>query len=114
MKENNPTDATSYIRVMERCLQKFADSPLYLQDARFLQIWILYINTQDFQNGKQVFAFMRSHSIGTKMALFYLAESLLHEENGDYEITEHIYQEGITKCLFHVFCNLVAHNLSMC
>ena len=98
MKENNPTDATASIRVMERCLQKFTDCPLYLQDARFLQIWILYINTQDYQNGKQTFAYMRSHKIGTNLALFYLAESLLHEENSDFETTEHLYQEGITKC----------------
>ena len=100
MKENNPTDATASIRVMERCLQKFTDCPLYLQDARFLQIWILYINTQDYQNGKQTFAYMRSHKIGTNLALFYLAESLLHEENSDFETTEHLYQEGITKCFF--------------
>ena len=98
MKENNPTDATASIRVMERCLQKFTDCPPYLQDARFLQIWILYINTQDYQNGKQTFAYMRSHKIGTNLALFYLAESLLHEENSDFETTEHLYQEGITKC----------------
>ena len=88
---------------MERCLQKFTDCPLYLQDARFLQIWILYINTQDYQNGKQTFAFMRSHKIGTQLALFYLAESLLHEENSDFEATEHLYQEGITKSLFLSF-----------
>ena len=54
----------------------------------------------DADNGKQTFAYMRSHKIGTNLALFYLAESLLHEENSDFETTEHLYQEGITKCFF--------------
>ena len=57
----------------------------------------MYINSQDFQNAKHTFAFMRSHSIGMKFAFFFLAEALVYEQNGEYEKTEKIYQEGITR-----------------
>lgn len=97
MQQHFPTDTRAYTSVIERCLQKFADSPLYTQDMRFLHIWITYINSLDFQNAKQTFAFMRSRGIGTKYALFYLAETIVYEQNYDYEQTERIYQEGIMK-----------------
>ena len=96
MQENCPTDTRAYLSVVERCLKKYADSPLYAQDIRFLRIWILYINSQDFQTARQTFAFMQSHNIGVSLALFYLAETVVYEQNGEYEKTERIYQEGIT------------------
>ena len=40
---------------------------------------------------------MQSRGIGTKHALFYLAETIVYEQNCDYEHTERIYQEGITQ-----------------
>lgn len=97
MQQHYPTDTRAYINVIERCLQKFSDSPLYTQDMHFLHIWITYINSLDFQNAKQTFSFMRSRGIGTKYALFYLAETIVYEQNCDYEQTERIYQEGIMK-----------------
>ena len=39
---------------------------------------------------------MQSHNIGVTLALFYLAETVVYEQNGEYEKTERIYQEGIT------------------
>ena len=97
MQQNYPTDSRACSLVIERCLQKFADSPLYLQDMRFLHIWITYISSLDFQNAKDTFSFTRSRGIGTKHALFYLAETIVYEQNCDYEHTERIYQEGITQ-----------------
>ena len=85
------------MNVLERCIKKFSDSRLYASDFRFLKIWILYINLQSFENAKQSFSFMRSHSIGIKFAFFFLAEALVYEHNGEYEKTEKIYQEGITR-----------------
>ena len=32
MQQHYPTDTRAYINVIERCLQKFSDSPLYTQD----------------------------------------------------------------------------------
>lgn len=96
-QENCPTDTKAYLNVIERCMQRFSESRLYAQDFRFLRIWILYINSQTFQNAKETFSFMRNHSIGTKFAFFFLAEALVFEQNGEFERTERIYQEGITK-----------------
>lgn len=103
-QENCPTDTKAYLSVIERCLQKFTESPLYSQDIRFLRIWILYVNSLDFQMAKQTFAFMRTHNIGGTLALFYLAETLVYEQNGEYEQTERLYQEGIT--LFFLNCSI--------
>ena len=64
---------------------------------RFLHIWITYISSLDFQNAKDTLSFMQSRGIGTKHALFYLAETIVYEQNCDYEHTERIYQEGITQ-----------------
>ena len=50
-----------------------------------------------FQNAKDTFSFTQSRGIGTKHALFYLAETIVYEQNCDYEHTERIYQEGITQ-----------------
>ena len=54
---------------------------------------------------KQTFAFMRAHNIGGTLALFYLAETLVYEQNGEYEQTERLYQEGITLFCFVVLLN---------
>ena len=78
-------------------MQKFSDSQLYAKDYRFLKIWLIYINSQGFQNAKQTFQFMRSHSIGVNFALFFIAEAMIYEYNGDFEKAEKVYQEGITK-----------------
>ena len=78
-------------------MQKFSESKLYFTDFRYLRIWLLYINLLDFENSKQAFSFMRSHSIGVKFAFFFLAEALVYEHNGEFERTEKIYQEGITR-----------------
>ena len=48
---------------------------------------------------------MRAHNIGGTLALFYLAETLVYEQNGEYEQTERLYQEGITLFCFVVLLN---------
>ncbi|KDR13274.1 Mitotic checkpoint serine/threonine-protein kinase BUB1 [Zootermopsis nevadensis] len=78
--------------LLERCLAQFKDDERYLQDRRYIELWIKYIEMSI--NPLQVYKRCHAHGIGKYCALFYMAWAFEFEKAGDIKRANQVFSEG--------------------
>ncbi|OQR90111.1 hypothetical protein ACHHYP_05798 [Achlya hypogyna] len=95
IEENFPSDTAKNFAILERATRAFTSDRRYRNDARYMRFWIQYIDRVD--KPIDVFKFLYKNKIGDKLALFYIAWSLLLEKKGDVKNAELIYNKGLQR-----------------
>ncbi|XP_069677495.1 uncharacterized protein [Periplaneta americana] len=78
--------------LLERCLTQFKDDERYLQDKRYMELWIRYIEMST--NPLEVYKKCHAHGIGKYYAYFYMAWAYELEKMGDNKRANHVFLEG--------------------
>ena len=78
-QQNATSDKLSeqVVKLLQRCTRAFQAAEQYKNDARYLRIWIKYIDTVN--DPADVFQFLEANQIGTGLALFYTSWALVLE-----------------------------------
>lgn len=83
------------VPLLERATRAFKDSEQYAQDSRYLRVWILYAQNTDVPT--DVFQYLLSHEIGTRLAALYEELALVWESQHVYDEADATYQLGIAR-----------------
>jgi checkpoint serine/threonine-protein kinase len=83
------------IPLLERCTKAFQKDARYLNDRRYVNVWILY--AERCADALDIFKFMNTNAIGAKCAYFYVAWALMIEERGRASDAEKIYGAGVKR-----------------
>ncbi|XP_077986144.1 uncharacterized protein LOC144440632 [Glandiceps talaboti] len=81
--------------LLERCVITFKDDKRYLNDHRYIDTWLKFINF--CTDGISIFNFMHDQGIGWKCASFYEAYATELENLGNTKKADAVYLEGIHK-----------------
>ena len=79
--------------LLEKCIKEFKDEPTYSQDARYLDVWIKYASMA--QKPLDLYNFMFTNQLCTKLPDFYINWALQLEENELIKKAEQAYKSGI-------------------
>ncbi|KNG50610.1 checkpoint protein kinase [Stemphylium lycopersici] len=82
--------------LLERATKAFQNSPQYKNDARYLKLWLHYINL--FSDApREIFAYLARHNIGENLALYYEEFAAWLESAGRFTQAEEVYNMGIER-----------------
>ena len=95
VRSSFPSDTTKTMLILERCTEAFKSNEKYLNDIRYVKIWIEYADM--IPTPGEIFAFMQSNKIGEKVSLFWVAWAFVCEKHQNFPLTEKIYLKGIQK-----------------
>ncbi|PRW05791.1 mitotic checkpoint serine threonine- kinase BUB1 [Chlorella sorokiniana] len=79
--------------LLERCTRELQANGRYVNDIRYLRVWIQYADC--LPDPGDVFAFLCENGIGQEHALFYVAHATYLEARGGYAKADAVYQQGI-------------------
>ena len=79
--------------LLEKCIKEFKDDQTYSQDARYLDVWIKYASMA--QKPLDLYNFMFSNQLCTKLPDFYINWAWQLEENGFIKKAEQAFKSGI-------------------
>ncbi|XP_078428705.1 protein kinase and Mad3-BUB1-I domain-containing protein isoform X2 [Wolffia australiana] len=93
-----PSD--DYLRLLERCVNRFIDDRRYRDDVRFIKVLVLYGDA--IQDLKKVFEMMEEKGVGLRSSLMYEAYAIFLVAGGKISEANDIYQLGIQRNVEHV------------
>ncbi|KAF3928240.1 hypothetical protein AA313_de0207631 [Arthrobotrys entomopaga] len=83
-------------RTLYRATHKFEDSPEFKNDARYLKLWMTWIQTYS-DAPRESFAFLARKGIGSGLALYYEEFAAYLESQNRKAQAEEIYEMGIQR-----------------
>ena len=83
------------VPLLERVTRLFRESEQYQNDSRYLRLWILYAQHTDVP--RDVFQFLLSNEIGTKLASLYEELANVLESHEVYDEADDTYKLGIAR-----------------
>lgn len=90
--DNFPVGSDLLVAAIEGACRKFAKEPRYLNDRRFVRLWIRYADMR--KDKLDVFEYMQRRRIGEHAALFYEAWATTFELERNYDKAEDTYALG--------------------
>ncbi|ORX76342.1 hypothetical protein K493DRAFT_321573, partial [Basidiobolus meristosporus CBS 931.73] len=96
--ENYPqghNQQSNLVPLLERATRHFLDDNRYLNDPRYLRMWLLYAN--QVRDPKVIFAFLIRNNIGMDLAAFYQEYADLLESLNRLDQADEILQLGINR-----------------
>ncbi|KAJ1926164.1 protein kinase [Tieghemiomyces parasiticus] len=81
--------------LVERATRCFQDDDRYLNDPRYLRLWLLYVEQVRDGGQEELFRFLAAKGIGQDLAMYYEEQARLLERLGKYEAADQAYQLGI-------------------
>lgn len=70
------------VDVLQRATSLFVDDPRYINDPRYLKIWLLYATYS--KRPAEIFVFLEKHGIAQSLSLYYEEYASLCESYGQY------------------------------
>jgi len=67
--QHNPSSASHLLPLLESTTRRFLNDARYVQDARYLKLWIMY--ARHVERREVVWAFLEARDVGTHHAVFY-------------------------------------------
>ncbi|XP_047329731.1 uncharacterized protein LOC124933048 [Impatiens glandulifera] len=80
-------------RFLQKCAQTFETDQRYVNDLRYLRVWLQLMDYVDDPRG--ILRTMEEKQIGTKKSLFYQAYALYYEKMKKFEEADRFYHLGI-------------------
>ncbi|CAN6457413.1 unnamed protein product [Victoria cruziana] len=94
-RESNGSNLSQLIKVLEEAISRFQEVDRYLDDMRFLKIWVIYADViQDF---KKVYEMMNEKGIGKAHSFLYEAYAVHLELMGRWDEAHTVYRLGISR-----------------
>ncbi|EDO48456.1 predicted protein [Nematostella vectensis] len=93
--ENFPTGCRDQSTLLERCISLFKDVDKYKHDERYLKIWIQYADL--CTDPIDVYDYMHSQSMFSKLAKLYESWAYNLERQGNYKKADEVYTLGINR-----------------
>ena len=94
-RDTYPSDVSKTLELLERCTLALSHNDKYKNDIRFVKLWIEYADA--VRTSGEIFSYMQSNKIGTKLSLFWIAWAFITEKLENYKLTDQIFQKGIKK-----------------
>lgn len=94
IEENFPSQQSDIIVALDRTKEVFKDEAHYMNDPRYVKIWIKYIGL--VPDKRTVFVYMASKGIGQQLALFYEEYAAYLEMTRSRRQADEVYEAGIT------------------
>ena len=82
--------------LLERCAIAFRDYREYKDDERYIKVCLKYADA--CEDPREVFLFMEKKGIGVASLLTYQCWALVHENMGQVQEAERVYETGKVKC----------------
>ena len=79
--------------LLEKCIKEFKDDEIFSQDERYLDVWIKYASMA--QKPLDLYNFMYSNQLCTKLPEFYIQWSWQLEESGNYKKAEQAFKAAV-------------------
>lgn len=91
------TKRSGMLQLLERCLQYFKADALYINDPRYVKLWIWYIEVfqTTLHDKKDTLYYMVRHDIGAKLALVYESLANVLWDLRAYEEAVSILRQGL-------------------
>lgn len=86
---------SGYVQLLERCSKQFIRSVHYLNDPRYLKIWIEYARYSD--DPREMFCFLARNNIGQDLATFYEEYANFLEVRSRKGQADEVYQMGLLR-----------------
>jgi hypothetical protein len=84
------------VELLQRCTRRFQNDSKYLNDIRYLQVWVKYIDT--VHDPSDIFEFLEINEIGKDLALLYTTWALVLElKKGMYSEAYNKLEEGLKR-----------------
>ena len=87
------SQSSNLLPLLEKCTRTFLDSPQYLNDRRYVQVWLLY--AERCPQPGDVFQFLHSRGIGSKVSQKFTEWAAWHEKLGRLQEAEAALQLGM-------------------
>lgn len=84
---------TDLLPALLQCTTLFQDDPRYKNNKKYLRMWIIYADLCD--SPEDVFQVLTSKQIGVALAMYYQAYTIVVENQGNWELAEQLYLQGI-------------------
>ncbi|XP_037550662.1 mitotic checkpoint serine/threonine-protein kinase BUB1 beta [Nematolebias whitei] len=81
--------------LLERAVTRFSEEKDYYNDPRYVEFWIKF--AENCSEPLDIYRYMQAQGIGVTQAAFYIAWSEEHENQGNYQKADLVYQEGLKK-----------------
>ncbi len=94
-EETYPSDTHAQFLLMERCTQALFHHPKYRNDVRFIRVCVLYADRTS--DPHEQFKIFHKHTIGSEVAIFWLAWAWVAETKKDFPFAEKIFKKAIQK-----------------
>ena len=78
--------------LLEKCIKEFKDDKINSQDERYLNVWLKYASMA--QKPLDLYNFMHTNNLCTKLPEFYIHWSWQLEESGHYKKAEQAFKAG--------------------
>ena len=78
--------------LIERCTRKFKDDPRYINNKKYIKLWLEYSHLS--RDSIEIFNFMHSNKIGHKLALFWRGWAIVAEQNENYDLVNRIFNQA--------------------
>ncbi|KAN0064928.1 protein kinase [Thecaphora frezii] len=89
------THESGLVPLLERATRNFKDSEQYINDSRYLRLWILY--ARNVECARDIYNFLLANEIGTKLASLYEELAVVNEGQNMFEEADKIYKLGIAR-----------------
>ncbi|XP_050085866.1 uncharacterized protein LOC126571418 [Anopheles aquasalis] len=94
-EQTNPSNTKPALMndAIRRCVVKFENDPRYMQDRRFIQLCIKYIDTQP--KPEDLYSELFARGVGTLCADLYIAWAYYYDAADNFSKTEEVFQKGL-------------------
>ena len=79
--------------LLEKCIKEFKDDRINSQDERYLEVWVKYASMS--QKPLDLYTFMHSNNLCTKLPEFYVHWAWALEQIGNYKKAEQAFKAGV-------------------
>ncbi|XP_034251361.1 uncharacterized protein LOC117651430 [Thrips palmi] len=83
--------------LLTKCFQAFKDEERYKNDARFVALWIKYIEMQTGSKRAELYQLLHTQGIGTTCADFYCSWAFEFQSVNDWKQADQIFKKGLSK-----------------
>nr|CCA15341.1 serine/threonine protein kinase putative [Albugo laibachii Nc14] len=95
LNDKLPTERHRIISTLKKCTLSLQRCPDYLNDVRYIRLWIQYADM--VSNPNDIFKYLYKNDIGEQVSLFYVGWAWVLESIGKYSYAHKVYLKAIKK-----------------
>jgi hypothetical protein len=97
IEDNYPSldKASQFVNVLQRCTREFVNHPRYINDRRYLLLWLRYADTCN--DPIDVYTYLHTNAIGVDHADLYISWAQVLEDRKDFRAADSVLERGLNR-----------------